>query len=1568
MDVLFDVSGPALTGLRAFRLLRPLKAVQAFPAVRILIQSILASLPNLGDVFVLYCFFLLIMGIISVQQWRGLLSLHCVTEESHQAVLQTGNESLYILTQSTRVCTNASHFHIGGHPCDWGEVCVRYGGNPEGGLLSFDNIGVASLTLFVALTLEGWTDSMYETMDATTYFASFFWVILVIFGSFFILNLTIVIITEAFEMKQYEQKADAFRAIDKDGGGELDKDEVRRLLTKLNGGVPPTEVELDRVFAEMDKDGGGTVSLEEFLQYAEKNAATVGAALTRGRSGAAGFGREVKNLVSNAPLIGGIKGAVEQVATGLEEAESKRSAPRDLLYQLVEPTGEDTNYPMANHVFHTSVMGAILLNTIALGIEHHGQPQEMTDVLEVLNVVFTVFFALEAVIKIIGLGPVAYVSDRFNIFDFVVSALSVVGLFGVVDSVSVFRTFRALRVLRLAKQVPLLQRWIGILLSSMKGAAVLTSLLMMVVFIVALLGMQLFGGNFCHLDEGFDPTDDRLSDAERSTGRGCGGVPRSNYDDLGASLITTFQILTGEDWNKIMYNGMRAAGDWVSIYFVLYYMLGNYMMLNLFIAVLLNSREMKDSASSDTQPSENADDNEIPMSPRTLSGVATSDPASPSKDWQRLCEEVDTAANPLVMEEGSPVAGPDVVLSRKRKGYEDALEKKREREKTGGFVLPDWLQDLVDNDRSLLFFQSDHELRKRMMWLFRTTAFELLVLACILVSTATLALESPLRPEDHPTERLLHQINFVMVWVFLLECVVKVVGMGFVLHPTSYLRSEGWNVLDFCIVCVSLLSLIIPGGNSLEFIKIMRTLRPLRFINKSEGMKVVFQALIRSIKPLMNVLLISLLVWTIFGIMGVQIFSGKFYRCSLNSFGDMEKELGITKRLDCENITRCSGPGDVPCRWMNYDSHFDHLPAAFLNLFEMASLEGWVDVMNLGIDSISHDEAPVANNNPWMSLYFLIFIVFGAFFIINMFIGVLIDTYYQEKEKASHAGGLFLNERQKLWVDHHTKMLNIMSANRKEVGVGVKDSFLLKAVNSTACDYFITGCIVLNVVMMATEHYPGEMWMDVLGIANFVFYGIFAAEAVLKLIAMGPKIYLQDAWNKFDLSIVILSTLGVIMELALQASPAVSIFRILRLARLLRMVKKAKGIKRILRTLLLSLPSMMNVAGILFLMFFVYAVLGVKLFARLKRGGEDDAMGPYANFENFGFSLLLLLRMTTGEAWQAILKEASVEPPHDCDPHLDECGRPLIAVIYFCSFTLSGMYVLLNLFIAVILDAFSQSNDDNVCSDDYVEHMTDTWNQFRRVETAPPHDGSRHLLVVEGVHIDDLPAYLKALGPPLGLPETATHKQVDRHVAPLDLEYEPSTGLIPETELIPKLFKRFYGRDLPPEILRRLEKDEQKSQALVAGQSVRKKSHLDLLLLLRCQSIIRGFLARQRVKRLRAAREQETLEGGGAGAVASRSHTTPMHPRHLVSPRDGTYVPPHRPGTNPLQPTMGLSSSSASDFMPTPYARQFSSPDSSFHVWIEPVATAGSSQSSGLPPGMTIQDYLRHTNTKIVTI
>ncbi|KAJ9470438.1 Voltage-dependent calcium channel type D subunit alpha-1 [Diplonema papillatum] len=1505
LEVVVGLTGPGLAGVRAFRLLRPLKAVQAFPAVRILVQSILASLPKLADVFVLYFFFLLIMGVIAVQQWKGTFRWHCVADDSYALYLQTKNESALDGSIGDRVCTNTHHPNIGGHLCEWGTTCVERGGNPAGGKLSFDHIGVAALTLFVALTLEGWTETMYQTIDATTYIASFFWVVLIIFGSFFILNLTIVIITEAFETKQYEQKTAAFTAIDRDGGGELDRDEVRRLLEKAYGcGV--SEAELSKVFNEMDLDGGGTVSLEEFLVYTETHQSTVATVLA-GRSGAGqGLGRELSEAVRDVPAWNALKKALRALKEYGDPAK-RESILGIWAYQVVAPSENHTTLPRANAVFRHGILFVIFLNTVVLSIEHHGQSQAMTDVLNACNAVFTIIFLGEACLKICGLGPYLYFADTFNCFDFVVSILSgveVVGLAGA--NVSVFRTFRALRVLRFAKQVPILQRWVGILVNSVKGAAILTALLVLVIFIVALLGMQLFGGEFCFLDEDWDPYGYGVTAAMRVRGAGCGGVPRSNYDDLGSALITSFQILTGEDWNVIMYNGMTAVGDWVALYFVLYYILGNYMMLNLFIAVLLNSRDFKEKADSASHVSSLGDDEdddakkladvvELPLSKdRDTDRSELDATGSPLASWKNLDE---TWSRVTDSEWSSPVAkGPVVLANMQPHGASDvrtaiapdtfaSREKQAKRSKTAKCSELPWLENWKKSDRSLFLLPANHPLRVQIRWIMDSTLFELVVLACITTSTVTLAIESPLRPPDHPTEVTLEQINFTMIWVFALEAVIKSVALGFALHPTSYLQSEGWNRLDFFIVCVSLVSLVLPGAESFDIVKIMRTLRPLRFINKSQGMKIVVQALVRSIRPLLNVLVISLVVWLIFGILGVQIFAGKFYRCSVEEYGDMEnRDPPILTEEDCLNDTLCPGEGELPCRWLNYNSHFDHLPAAFLNLFEMASLEGWVTVMFLGVDSREVGEAPQKNTNPLMAAYFLVFIVFGAFFIINVFIGVLIDTYYQEKEKAKH-GGIFLDDRQRKWVEHHTMMLNFMKGRREGYKPG-SHTFLNLIVASPTFDYFIVACIVLNVVVMATEHYPASSGFDTaLGVLNNVFYAVFVVEASLKIVDAGLKGYFKDLWNRFDFVIVVLSTLGVVMSAVTDAGPVVSIFRVLRLARLLRMVKRAQGIKRILRTLYLSIPSMLNVAGILFLMFFVFAVVGIKLFARIKRG--DEAMGPYAHFENFGFTLLLLLRMTTGEGWQAVLSEASVEPP-DCDQQLGECGKPLVATLYFCSFTLCGMYVLLNLFIAIILDAFSRSDDGDVCSEAYIKKVKASWCHHERFVDG---DGR-----ATAVHPDELFEFLVRIGPPLGLPSDASKRERNTFLMKLDLSIDPGSGLILREELIPKLFKAKYGQDLPEEIQRQLkEKEREHAVELPLDHAVDGDASLShRLALIRIQAMVRGHLTRRRLRE-GTEREKDKLKRHPYDSV--RHGTWPdgalrdAFPVYIKPPPGGSGVP-----------------------------------------------------------------------------
>jgi hypothetical protein len=114
-------------------------------------------------------------------------------------------------------------------------------------------------------------------------------------------------------------------------------------------------------------------------------------------------------------------------------------------------------------------------------------------------------------------------------------------------------------------------------------------------------------------------------------------------------------------------------------------------------------------------------------------------------------------------------------------------------------------------------------------------------------------------------------INLCLSGIFIIEAIIKIMGMGFVLHKTSYLR-DGWNCLDFFVVLISL-SDVVPGSESISTLKVLRALRilrPLRSINKIKGMKVIINSLIKSVPGLMNVGCFLLFVLSIAAIFGVH--------------------------------------------------------------------------------------------------------------------------------------------------------------------------------------------------------------------------------------------------------------------------------------------------------------------------------------------------------------------------------------------------------------------------------------------------------------------------------------------------------------------------------------------------------------------------------------------------------------------------------------------------------------------------------------------------------------------------
>ncbi|XP_077324135.1 voltage-dependent T-type calcium channel subunit alpha-1I-like, partial [Lithobates pipiens] len=540
-------------------------------------------------------------------------------------------------------------------------------------------------------------------------------------------------------------------------------------------------------------------------------------------------------------------------------------------------------------------------------------------------------------------------------------------------------------------------------------------------------------------------------------------------------------------------------------------------------------------------------------------------------------------------------------------------------------------------------------------------------------------------------ERLFLSIsNYIFTAIFVAEMTLKVVSLGLYFGDRAYLRSS-WNILDGFLVFVSLIDIVVSvasaGGAKilgvLRVLRLLRTLRPLRVISRAPGLKLVVETLISSLKPIGNIVLICCAFFIIFGILGVQLFKGKFFYC-----------LGV----DVRNVTNKSDCEAANYKWVHHKYNFDNLGQALMSLFVLASKDGWVNIMYNGLDAVAVDQQPITNHNPWMLLYFISFLLIVSFFVLNMFVGVVVENFHkcrqhQEAEEARR---------------REEKRLRRLEKKRRKAqrlpyyATYCPARLLIHSVcTSHYLDIFITIIICLNVVTMSLEHYSQPKSLEVaLKYCNYMFTTVFVLEAVLKLVAFGFRRFFKDRWNQLDLAIVLLSVMGITLEeieinAALPINPTIiRIMRVLRITRVLKLLKMATGMRALLDTVVQALPQVGNLGLLFMLLFFIYAALGVELFGKLVCDDNHpcEGMSRHATFENFGMAFLTLFQVSTGDNWNGIMKDTL----RDCTIDDRSCLSNLqfISPLYFVSFVLTAQFVLINVVVAVLMKHLDDSNKE----------------------------------------------------------------------------------------------------------------------------------------------------------------------------------------------------------------------------------------------------------------------------------
>lgn len=237
-------------------------------------------------------------------------------------------------------------------------------------------------------------------------------------------------------------------------------------------------------------------------------------------------------------------------------------------------------------LFENLMTLAVAINTIVLSLDHHGISKSQENTFTTMNFYFTMIFISEMGLKLFGQGIVGYLKDKMNYLDGMVVTLSIFelaflsggGALSAFRAVRIMRTFRVLRVARLLKSMQSMQTIMDVISRSIGSFFYLAMLLLLFIFIYALLGMQTYGGKF-YFDE---------------------GVPRGNFDTFNTAFITVFQVMTMENWPDVLTSCMRSDVNKIltAVYLISWIFVGNFMLLNLFLAILLDSFADDDDAES----------------------------------------------------------------------------------------------------------------------------------------------------------------------------------------------------------------------------------------------------------------------------------------------------------------------------------------------------------------------------------------------------------------------------------------------------------------------------------------------------------------------------------------------------------------------------------------------------------------------------------------------------------------------------------------------------------------------------------------------------------------------------------------------------------------------------------------------------------------------------------------------------------------------------------------------------------------------------------------------------------
>ncbi|KAG0370046.1 calcium channel protein, partial [Gamsiella multidivaricata] len=527
--------------------------------------------------------------------------------------------------------------------------------------------------------------------------------------------------------------------------------------------------------------------------------------------------------------------------------------------------------------------------------------------------------------------------------------------------------------------------------------------------------------------------------------------------------------------------------------------------------------------------------------------------------------------------------------------------------------------------------------------------------------------------------------DYVFPLFFAIEFLIRVIADGFIFTPDAYLKTL-WNQIDFFVLLslyAPLIATITNSQGTSRFFRALKALRALRLINQSAYIKNTFHAvLVAGFPQLLDATLLCMSILVPFAIYGMRLFAGLFFSCNDSSEGILSVDDCVGTFVTEDNVT-------MPRVWSNPHVYsFDNFWASFLILFEIVSQEGWTGVMETARNVAGLGQQPHQDVSRYNGIFFVLFNLAGGYFVTSLFVAIVIENY------TKRTGTAFMTANQRRWMDLKKLLGGIKMSKAKTTPPSNPIRALCFRIASSKRGRFsllLTTVTIANGVVLATEHIDSRDWE---GVKNWIFLAlllVFMFEIFVKICGLGWTAYRKNRWNVYNSTVSICALIITIARLlGSEWQPLIQTQKLFLTAILFRLVPHSNSLNQLFMTMAASIRSIASLFGVWLVVFAVYGIMFVEIFGLTSYGPNGST---HVNFRNFGTSLLMMARMSTGEGWNDLMHDFAVEMPNCVnEPNnylLSDCGSTAWAYTLFITFNIISMYIFTNMFIVVVMHNFS---------------------------------------------------------------------------------------------------------------------------------------------------------------------------------------------------------------------------------------------------------------------------------------